>query len=64
MSTAKTIRSRVLRVRRGEPFTNTRFLKLGSRESVDKTLSRLVEEGVLQRIAGGVHTPEEQPFYQ
>lgn len=54
MSTAKTIRNRVLRVRRGEPFTNTRLLKLGSRASVDKTLSRLVEEGVIQRIARGI----------
>ncbi len=54
MSTAKTIRNRVLRTRRGEPFTNIRFLKLGSRASVDKTLSRLVEGGVIQRIARGV----------
>ncbi len=54
MSTAQTIRNRVQRVRRGEPFTNKRFLKLGSRSSVDKTLSRLVEEGVIQRIARGV----------
>ena len=54
MSTAETIRKRVLRARRGVPFTNTRFLKLGSRASVDKTLSRLVEEGVIQRIARGV----------
>ncbi len=54
MSTAQTIRNHVLRVRRGEPFTNTRFLKLGSRSSVDKTLSRLVEEGVILRIARGV----------
>lgn len=54
MSIAKTIRNRVLRISQGEPFTNTRFLKLGSRASVDKTLSRLVEEGVIQRIARGV----------
>ncbi|HED13092.1 MAG TPA: hypothetical protein ENI62_05465 [Gammaproteobacteria bacterium] len=48
MSTAETIRKHVLRVRRGEPFTNTRLLKLGSRASVDKTLCRLVDEGVIQ----------------
>ena len=54
MSTAETIRKRVLRTQRGEPFTNTRFLKLGSRAAVDKTLSRLVEEGVIQRIARGI----------
>jgi hypothetical protein len=63
MSTAETIRNRVLRVRRGEPFTNTRFLKLGSRASVDKTLSRLVEEGVIQRIARGVFVrPKKSRF--
>ena len=54
MSTAETIRNRVLRVRPGEPFTNKRLLKMGSRASVDKTLSRLVEEGVILRIARGV----------
>ena len=54
MSTAETIRKRVLRTQRGEPFTNTRFLKLGSRAAMDKTLSRLVEEGVIQRIARGI----------
>jgi hypothetical protein len=60
MSTAEIIRHRVLRVRRGEPFTNTGFLKLGSRASVDKTLSRLVEEGVIQRIARGVFVRPKQ----
>ena len=63
MSTAQTIRNRVQRVRRGEPFTNKRFLKLGSRASVDKTLSRLVEEGVIQRIARGVFVrPRKSQF--
>jgi hypothetical protein len=63
MSIAETIRNRVLRVRRGEPFTNTRFLKLGSRASVDKTMSRLVEEGVIQRIARGVFVrPKKSRF--
>lgn len=63
MSTAETIRKRILRVRKGEPFTNRRFLKLGSRASVDKTLSRLVEEGVIQRIAQGVFVrPKESRF--
>lgn len=63
MSTAETIRKRVLRFRQGEPFTNRRFLKLGSRASVDKTLSRLVAEGVIQRIARGVFVrPKENRF--
>ena len=54
MSVAESIRKRALRVRRGEPFTNARFLKLGSRASVDKALSRLVQEGMIQRIVRGV----------
>ena len=54
MSVAKTIRERVLRIRLAEPFTNKQFLKLGSRASVDKALSRLVSEGVIQRIIRGV----------
>ncbi|MCH8552915.1 MAG: DUF6088 family protein [Natronospirillum sp.] len=54
MSVAESIKQRVLRMQRGEPFTNTRFLKLGSRSAVDKALSRLVEEGVIQRVARGV----------
>ena len=54
MSVAKTIRHQVLQVRRGKPFTNKAFLKLGSRASIDKTLSRLVGEGVIQRITRGV----------
>ncbi len=63
MSTAETIRKRVLRVQRGEPFTNTRFLKLGSRASVDKTLSRLVVEGITRRITRGVFMrPKESRF--
>ena len=63
MSTAETIRKRVLRVQRGEPFTNTRFLKLGSRTSVDKTLSRLVGEGITRRITRGVFMrPKESRF--
>ena len=54
MSVAKTIRARVLRIRLAEPFTNKQFLKLSSRASVDKALSRLVSEGVIQRIIRGL----------
>ena len=54
MSTAETIHHRVMRARREEPFTNMRFLKLGSRASVDKALSRLVKEGLIHRITRGV----------
>jgi hypothetical protein len=63
MSIAETIRKRLLQIQRGEPFTNTRFFKLGSRASVDKTLSRLVNEGVIARITRGVFVrPKENRF--
>ena len=54
MSIAAIIREHIMQTRQGEPFTNTRFLKLGSRAAVDKTLSRLVKEGFIQRIVRGV----------
>ena len=63
MSVAETIRNRVQRVQRGEPFTNSRFLKLGSRSAVDKAMSRLVEEGVIERVARGVFVrPKKSRF--
>jgi len=63
LSTAKSIRQHILRVRHGEPFTNKQLLKLGSRASVDKTLSRLVKEGLIQRITRGVFMrPKESRF--
>jgi len=63
MSTAETIRRSILRARKGELFTNRRLLKLGSRASVDKALSRLVVEGVIQRIVRGVFMrPKESRF--
>ena len=63
MSVAKTIRERVLRFRLAEPFTNKQLLKLGSRASVDKALSRLVSEGVIQRIIRGVFMRPETNRY-
>lgn len=63
MSTAEEIRSRIMRVHRGEPFTNKRFLGLRSRASVDKALSRLVKKGVIQRITPGVFMrPKKNKF--
>ncbi|HAC29030.1 MAG TPA: hypothetical protein DCF82_14640, partial [Marinobacter hydrocarbonoclasticus] len=39
---------------------NSRFLRLGSRAAVDKALSRLVEEGAIQRVARGVFVRPKQ----
>lgn len=61
--TAKAIQQHILRINRGEPFTNKQFLKLGPRTSVDKALSRLVKEGSIERITRGVFMrPKESPF--
>ena len=60
MSVTKSIRTNVQRIKRGEPFTSTRFLRLGSRSAVDKALSRLVEEGTIHRITRGVFVRPKQ----
>lgn len=60
MSVTASIRTSVQRIKRGEPFTNTRFLRLGSRAAVDKALSRLVEEGAIHRITRGVFVRPKQ----
>lgn len=54
MRVTENIRNTILRIPRGEPFVTSRFLKLGSRAAVDKAISRLVEQGVIERVARGV----------
>ncbi len=60
MSVTESVKHRIARVPRGEPFTSSRFLRLGSRSAVDKALSRLVEKGAIQRIARGVFVRPKQ----
>lgn len=63
MSIASDIKQRVRRIPRGKPFTTDRFLRLGSRAAIDKTLSRLTSEGTIQRVARGVFVrPENNPY--
>ena len=63
MSTAEAIRARIQRLSKGKPFTSSGFLKLGSRAAVDKALSRLVEEGEIERLARGVFVrPKKSRF--
>ena len=54
MSTAKAVRAAIGKLPRGKPFTAARFGKHGTRSAVDRTLSRLVDEGEIQRLAHGV----------
>lgn len=54
MSTAKAVRTAIQELPRGKPFTGARFLKHGARGAIDRTLSRLVAEGGIQRLTHGV----------
>jgi hypothetical protein len=47
--------SRVERLKRGTPFSIARFYTLGSRTSVQKALSRLSAEGVVERVSKGFY---------
>lgn len=60
MSVKESIECQIVKLSQGEPFTNTGFLRLGSRAAVDKAMSRLVEEGVIQRVARGVFVRPKQ----
>ena len=60
MTTTEAIKSRIHKLSKGKPFTGSRFLKLGSRTAVDKTLSRLVEGGEIQRLSRGVFMRPKQ----
>lgn len=40
---------------KGRPFASTVFAQVGSRASINKALSRLVQSGTLERVARGVY---------
>ena len=66
MKAAQSIDSKVLnRIYgwgRGKVFTPSRFLELGSRDAVDKALSRLAKKGTIRRLAVGVYDyPQSHP---
>lgn len=63
MTIAKTIRTNLRKLPKGKPFRNTRFLKYGPRGAVDRTLSRLVADGEIKRVARGVYVrPKKNRF--
>ena len=49
------IKRRIIGKGRGAVFTPADFLDLGSRASVDQTLSRLTDQGVIRRLARGIY---------
>jgi hypothetical protein len=63
MSNAELIRRRIEELPAGQPFTPALFLSLAERSSVDKTLARLVQAGLLSKPARGVFVrPKESKF--
>jgi hypothetical protein len=57
------ILSRIYGAGRGPVFTPGRFLDLGSRDAVDKVLSRLAQKGTIRRLARGLYDyPEYHPI--
>ena len=62
MSVATKVAYRLERIRRGTPFSIVGFYTLGSRTSVQKALSRLVKEGVVERVSKGFYVrPKSLP---
>ncbi len=63
MTTVEAIRNRINEIGVGEPFTSTQFNALGTRASVDQTLSRLVKQGEIARISRGVFVRPKRSRY-
>lgn len=59
MCTSTNIRRHIFRLGRGIVFTTRDMLHHGRRAAVDQTLSRLVNSGVLRRLARGVFIRSE-----
>ncbi|HYV04284.1 MAG TPA: DUF6088 family protein [Blastocatellia bacterium] len=56
------LRSRIYGSGRGSAFTPNNFLDLGSRDAVDKALSRMAAQGTIRRLARGLYEyPREHP---
>lgn len=55
MSAAERISKRIKHMQKGSPFTKAVFAAMGSPTSVDKALSRMVQSGVLERVARGIY---------
>ncbi|MDP2522961.1 DUF6088 family protein [Neptunomonas phycophila] len=55
MSVAGNVASRINRMKRGIPFSITGFYSLGSNTSVQKAISRLAKEGVVERVSKGFY---------
>lgn len=55
MSVSMKVSARINRMKRGAPFPITGFYTLGSRTSVQKAISRLAQEGMIERVSKGFY---------
>jgi len=63
MTTVESIRNRINEIGIGEPFTSAQFNALGTRASIDQTLSRLVKQREIARISRGVFVRPKRSRY-
>jgi hypothetical protein len=63
MTIVEAIRNRINEIGVGESFTSTQFNALGTRASVDQTLSRLVKQGEIISISRGVFVRPKRSRY-
>lgn len=59
-STANAITKKISHIEKGKPFSTAIFSSLGTRSSIDKTVSRLAKSGNIERVARGVYI---RPLY-
>jgi hypothetical protein len=61
--THSTLRGFIEELPLGHPVTSRTFQRFGSRDAVDKALSRLVQDGAIKRVIRGVYVrPEVSPI--
>jgi len=63
MSIAKSIAKRIQRMPKGQPFLGSSLAKYGTRALVNKTLSRLVKAGTLERVVRGIYMRPKESQY-
>lgn len=55
MSASQRVNNRVKHLRKGTPFTIDRLYRLGSRGAIQAAMRRMVDEGVVVRVANGIY---------
>lgn len=54
MSVAQQIKHKIQSFEKGVVFSSRDFLELGNRAAIDKSLSRMVKKGEIERVARGL----------